>query len=257
MRNFYDIKKEVEQWWDHLYQELKYFGVNTKLAHAEQLASNIITKPDKLRLATPEVKGRLLYMLTYPDFVHEVYAQAKEDSELAIGREYLDPFDTASIVDQAHIQARNNAHYRLQSLERAILLILSYVQSMDEYNNVMQFMSLDISKGTVAEGEERLYNELGLYGFSSVQALQRFKQKLQASDAARAKANAEIHQAMAEWQQKLTNWDEHPDRLPKQLVKYVDSHILYLENSQFKSSLPIKPNPTVLQIIEETSWRTL
>lgn len=124
------------------------------------IAANINNNPDSIKFAIPEVKGRLLYILTDPSLPQNLLNNALQNSA-SHGNMYMAV-----------------ANSQMEQIETAILNILSYVQTKHDYDNVVTHMSLNpMEKISQTQGEERLYNNLPQNGFT-LPRLQQFHLEL-------------------------------------------------------------------------------
>jgi len=163
--------KDLTKWWDTNY--LIYSSGDPQLDNAMQIANNINSDPAQyLKWTLPEVKGRLLFILSDPALLQEIVANAPAGAQ---AQAMKNPFG-GGYVGQAAINAY--ASTQLFNLETAILNILSYIQSEEDYKQVMRHMSLDaITPKPKTEGEERLYNFLP-HDAGTISRLQKFHMKL-------------------------------------------------------------------------------
>lgn len=142
---FEDKVEEVRTWWNSLAPSL----IQPNLIEVLGLCNQINNQPDKFKFTPPEVKGRMLYILTDSSLSQQLLNNAMENSA-AHGNMYIAVADT-----------------QMQQIETAILNILSYVQSILDYENVITHMSLNpMVKLPVDEGKQRLYDSLPQNGFT-------------------------------------------------------------------------------------------
>jgi len=162
---------KLQSWWTNT--RLGFDSGDPQLDQAMQIADNINSNPAQyLKWTLPEVKGRLLYILSDPALPKAIIANAPTGAQTQAMK---NPFGSG-YVGQAAINVY--ASTQLFSLETAILNILSYIQSEDDYDQVMRHLSLDaITPQPKAEGEERLYNFLP-HDADTISRLQKFHMKL-------------------------------------------------------------------------------
>jgi len=163
--------KELTHWWNSVRLPLQ-LG-DPQLDQAMQIADNINSDSAQyLKWTPPEVKGRLLYILSNPDLPKVIITNAPANAQ---AQAMQNPFGSG-YVGQAAISAY--ASSQLFNLETAILNILSYIQSEEDYTQVMRHLSLDaITPQPKSEGEERLYNFLP-HDAGTISRLQKFHMQL-------------------------------------------------------------------------------
>ncbi len=159
--------KEISSWWDGI---LKLLEPSKKLEVAMKLADSINTNHTRLTLTRPEVKGRLLFMLTDLSLVAKLFEEGLKKYSPLLS-------DLGAIVGMIlGGSAYETVIYIIHAIEDAILQVLSYIQTKNDYTQVMQHMSLDPTV-TVDHGESEklLYNGAGVYGRSLLRKLKKYK----------------------------------------------------------------------------------
>ena len=143
----YEAEK-IAYWWR---EQLEAIEAGIGLDQIATIIDNINANPERLKFTLPEVKGRMLYILTDPCIPEMLFNNV---------------IVRYGVYSSAGINAM--VYPYLQAIESAILTVLSYIQSQDDYNNVMTHMSLDPTvKNPLLEGEHRLYNNLKVQGYDA------------------------------------------------------------------------------------------
>ena len=160
--------KTLSKWWNDFWN-VDFFSDNEKLNEMLKIADGINNNTDvrNFKFMTPETKGRLLYLLSEPEVLISLHDADK-------GATMASLFSMAP----AYSSLRLNAEDKIHRLENAMVKILSYIQTKNEYNNVLQHMSPNLEKVPLKESERRLYNELGVYGVSQKGRLKNSKIKI-------------------------------------------------------------------------------
>jgi len=205
------FEKEVaslDVWWRTTVRKFADEGVYVNQIYS--IVNNINNDPERLIFTPPEVKGRLLYILTDP----RLPAAIASDAQGAVAMMSSGP--VAYMNPNASQQALSLYQNTMHSIESAILTILSYIQCYDDYENVVTHMGLNpLLKNDFTEGEHWLYENL-VTEHADLSRLQQFK--LQLND----------------------------DHSAKQFKSDPDGLLIFSGYPNYNQ--PVKPNKTVLKI---------
>jgi len=142
----------LDTWWNNLLADME-GDVNINQIYA--ITNNINNDPGRLTFTPPEVKGRLLYILTDQRLPAAIASDAQETVAM------MSSGPVAYMNPNAMQQALSLYQSTMQSIESAILTILSYIQCYDDYKNVVTHMGLNpLAKNGLTEGEHWLYENL-------------------------------------------------------------------------------------------------
>lgn len=138
----------VLEWWQGIRGNLL---ADIDLNQVFQIVNNINANPKRLTFTPPELKGRMLYILTDARIATTLFSQ------------FMVQYGQRSAAGMSAL-----AQPYLEAIETAVLTILSYIQTQADYDNLMTHMSLDpLIPSSLQEGENRLYNNLNVHGFSA------------------------------------------------------------------------------------------
>ena len=140
--------KEIEDWWTFFVTDLLSTPNDVKLQKIETIAQNINNNPDALKFSLPEVKGRLLYLFTENGLRAEIKRQTEHWYNL----------ETPN---------KSKIKRQVEQIQRAIIYVLSYIQSQNDFANVLQHMSSNGAKvgdAVKQQNEQTLYAAIGEYG---------------------------------------------------------------------------------------------